>query len=581
MSNEAPKSAQEISWLPVDTVAAETLVNFQSDVIKLRCTVDSTGAFTILSFRASGTSAVMRYDPAMVLQPNHTFPAWWSNPVLAKGVEPNKRTSILFSVPQQVDQDLVYHAAVNNGGSGISFGYLNTTNHMMEYIPTQWNLSSTLNGASIRRLDYSNNTLFALTSSNQSLSLLTMPVSMVAGTVPSAPRVTVHTWTQSHGANCTEATVLTSSMDQSFFSFCRANTGKMQLFAFNGTHTQDPIPVNEAFDGSLRSAAVVDKTFLIFMEQVKSDDRRQVVSGFSLRNGSIGSYSQGLYVASITDEYDIERPVITQPVSYGNDKREVSNVFVIVIGSLACVLLLSIVTVLLVYGRQSKMLEKEDEESEGTVNTSGDGNDDEDKVSQKQPAGDEEDDIPWVDELPGKLVLVEEEEEEEEEAEGGRGRDSLTGIAEDRNDVIIPLSIIVAPSAPSLPSPESPSSRHSPISLPTPPPIQSVTRRQVIVLATHPRPSFVTSMEHDTSSEDEENTQEPVQALTPLTTPPQVPWHHQETPLQTPSSYRNAAFADYFASPSAPTVEGIQQQLSFDTLDAADGDEEPLPVYEG
>ncbi|KAF9156319.1 hypothetical protein DFQ26_009400, partial [Actinomortierella ambigua] len=317
---------------------------------------------------------------------------------------------------------------------------------------------------------------------------------------------------------------------------------KLLLFVFNGTHPQDPVPVDEGFEDWCQDSVMVDMTFMVLVEQVSRSDERQVISSYSFDADRAGIYSKGLYMANITDDYDIA-PANTTSTPGSNDKRVLPDSYAIAIGSMISILLICVVSIFLVFGRQSKMHERHegmDKDGNPTSNTDGTGDDLEDTASQKQQVGDEEDDIPWVDELPGKLVLIEEEED--------CGYDSQAEVAEGRGDVIIPLSIIVAPSARSPSSTESPSPRHSPMQPPTPPPTQPLSRRQVIVLSNHPRPSYVTSIDHDANSEDEEGNQESAPALAPLTA---AHWHH-DTPLQTPNSVRTATFTEFFASPSAP-----------------------------
>ncbi|KAG0265549.1 hypothetical protein DFQ27_000556 [Actinomortierella ambigua] len=439
----------------------------------------------------------------------------------------------------------------------------------MDSIPTQWNLASILNGASVRRLEYSNNTLFALSSTSESLRLLTIPTSLTAGTASSLSAFSVHIWPQNQGANCSEPTVKSTSIDKSFYSFCRSGTGKLLLFVFNGTHPQDPVPVDEEFEGWLHGAIMVNKAFMAVVEKVHSTDNRQIVSSYSFDASGVGVYTRGR-LATASDDYSI---VFSNTVDTPepNDKRMLPETYGIFICGLASVLLLCVIAVFLLFGRQSRKHEQdEDMNKDSNITSNFDENDDEheDAASQKQPARDEEDDIPWVDELPGKVVLIEEDED--------CGYDSQVEVAEGRGDVIIPLSIIVAPSARSPPSTESPSLRHSPVQPPTPPLTQPLSRRQVIVLSNHPRPSYVTSIDHDANSEDEEGNQESAPALAPLTA---AHWHH-DTPLQTPNSVRTAAFTEVFTTPSGPSMEGVQQRPTPNIPNVLEADFEPLPAYE-
>ncbi|KAG0224462.1 hypothetical protein BGW41_005073 [Actinomortierella wolfii] len=530
-SNPSPKSADEISWTLVEVVDADSLYYIQASVSKMICSVDPSGSLTIISRDMSGNIGVTRYDPSAVLASNSTTQSRWSHPTLPDGFSESLETSTIFNVPQPNNQTIVYHAAISDNGSEITFSYLNITDETMRTISTRWNLSSTLQGGRLHRLEYSSNVFFALASTNRTISLLTMPAIVEEGT--------------------------SSDMEIQL------------LFAFNGTHTQYPVLVNDFSPHPYRPFIAVDNTYLIIAEESPIDVTKDVISTISLRDSTLGQFVRGTYFANVSDEYNAWSSFRDADSDDQESKMWIAEHPVAFSGIMVNALLLLSIIVFVVYKRKERRkaarqsLEDEDSRRSSTDSS----------FSQKQPVQDGEGDIPWADELPGKLVLVEDDNDNND-----RDIRTQTNVPDGSNDTIIPLSNFVTPSvAPSHSIDNQPSAPPLATATPAQPPVH----RQVVILSSHPRPRYFMSFEHEIE-DNERDTQDPVQALDPLTT---EDGSHSQQYMEdnVPSDSRDTNMSIESTGPLSleQDEERIQRQLIASITDMPDVITEPPPVYEG
>ncbi|KAG0236698.1 hypothetical protein BGW42_002860 [Actinomortierella wolfii] len=232
-------------------------------------------------------------------------------------------------------------------------------------------------------------------------------------------------------------------------------------------------------------------------EHSPSEIPRDVTSSISVKGNTLGQYVRGTYFANVPDQYDV------QPFNPGTDSSVQENeLWMTVVGIMTNVLLLLIIIFFAVYKfkerrKAARQLKENEDNRRGSTDNS---------LSQKQPARDGEDDIPWVDDLPGKLVLVEDDNDNND-----RDIRTQTNVPDGSNDTIIPLSNFVTPSvAPSHSIDNQPSAPPLTTATPAQPPVH----RQVVVLSSHPRPRYFMSFEHEIE-DNERDTQDPVQALEP------------------------------------------------------------------
>ncbi|KAG0261191.1 hypothetical protein DFQ27_003100 [Actinomortierella ambigua] len=584
-----------------------------SDPVKILCTVDETGLFTMMSFDTGRRPSISRYFPATKVNATYTEAGRWRNVVIAVNYRWRMEDSYLFNVPRAStsnNQSAVYHVfSEERDLNTLSFGYLNPETGEMDNSPISWNLTSFTNSPQFTQfatgqkinLHASNDTVYAAgipfpRDSGSSTMLLGLPFNVKNVTAPPQPKSDTAMNLTDSASSCVPN--ISSTLGDYYFGVCNS---VMRMLVYDGKkllqtmeYPWQTITHGVAMPGdasivygssnSTNNTRIAAPYFLTVQdEDVTSGLTAQTLGRMSLNDlKSDIVFTTVPYRINITDDYDIRfvpRSTEPPPLGYSSSLDAVP----VVAGVALLVLIVSVIGFCCWRRRRARSqaqrvgnLQKHRAEGHG----SGDDDDATEsrsinhdaqgvEVSQKLPEDDNDER-----QLLGKM--------ESDEVRGNSAQGWTQAVhSQGEEEEAIPMSTMVghsvaSPSAPSLPDQGMSSSSRVPAAG------GIRQRRQLIVLSSHPRPNMFTTIEQASNSEGEEEGEEQEESLAPPEEWIPKPFDPRgQTSLRPPHTLPANVSNTSLAQPTAPPATAEVMETNRHSVSGRTRDEdEPLPLYE-